>query len=104
MPAMSQWQHRIWKPYLKWAPCGPTKAQGSKAKHASRVSVAKSKQSEGPHRGDPAPSSFISESQLGSFHHPLTSGLASSRSGSPNRDDPGMMRETTRAGLALEEH
>jgi hypothetical protein len=58
----------------------------------------------GPHRGDPTSSSFLSESQLGSFHHTPLRGLASSRPGSSNRYDPGTKWETTRPGLALEEH
>jgi hypothetical protein len=62
---------------------GPTKAQGSKAKPASWVSTAQSKQSEGqgdtkggqqlahlgPHRGDPTSSNFVSESCPGGFLH-----------------------------------
>jgi hypothetical protein len=58
-----------------------------------------------PHRGDPTSSSFISESRLGSFHHPPPqSKLALSRLGPPDRDSLGMMHETTRLGLAPGEH
>jgi hypothetical protein len=87
----------------------PAKALGSKAKPASWTRVAKSKQSEGqsnkkggqrlahpgPHRGDPASSSFVSESGSGSFLHAPSCGLASSRPGFPDRDNPRKSLETT---------
>jgi hypothetical protein len=67
---------------------GSAKAQGLKAKTASRVKAAQSNQSEGqsntrggqqlvhpePYRGDPTSSSFISESQPRGFLHTLCVG------------------------------
>jgi hypothetical protein len=48
-----------------------------------------------PHRGDPASSSFVSESRLKGFLHTPPCGLASSLLDSPDRDYPGMKPETT---------
>jgi hypothetical protein len=53
-----------------------------------------------PHQGDLTCSSFVSKSWLGSFHHAPLSRLAPSYVGSPDRDDPKMMHETTRPRLA----
>jgi hypothetical protein len=54
----------------------------------------------GPHRGDPASSSFVSESWPGGFIHTPPCGLASSHPGSPDRDYLGMKHETTWPGFA----
>jgi hypothetical protein len=84
-------------------------AQGSKAKPTSRVTSTTSKQSKGqsntnggqqlacprPHQGDPIPPSFVFESQVAGFLHTPSCGLASSHLGSPNRDYPGTLHETT---------
>jgi hypothetical protein len=88
---------------------GSTQAQDSKAKPASEVRAAQSNQSEGrsdtkygqqllhpkPHRGDPAFSTFISESRLGGFLHAPPCGLALSRPGFYARDYLGKTHETT---------
>jgi hypothetical protein len=98
---------------------GPTttvrsaKAQGLKAKPASRVKPAQSNQSEGqseikggqqlvhpePHRGDPTSSSFVSESRAGSFLHTPSCGLAPRCLDFPTRDYSGKTLETTWSGF-----
>jgi hypothetical protein len=53
----------------------------------------------GPHRGDPASSSFVFESRLGGFLHAPLCALASSCPGSPDRDYSGTTHETMWPGL-----
>jgi hypothetical protein len=94
---------------------GPTNALGSKVKPTNRVKAIQSKQSRAqsetrsgskwhflrPHRGDPTPSSFVSESRPGGFLHAAPCGLAPSHPGFPTRDYPGKMLETIWPGFDL---
>jgi hypothetical protein len=87
------WELRVprKKPLVGSAPSGANKARDKVTQR-----MASSWRYLGPHQGDLASSSFVSESRSGGFLHVPSYGLSSSRLGSLDRDYPRTTCETSR--------
>jgi hypothetical protein len=73
--------------------------RATRARDEATQGVASSWHFSRTHRGDPTPSSFISESRPGGLLHASPCGLAPSRPGFPTRDYPRKTLETTWLGF-----
>jgi hypothetical protein len=80
-------------------PLGLEPPRENRARDKATQGVASSWHFLGPHRGDMAPSSFVSESRSGGFLHAPPRGLSPIHPGFPATDYSGKMLETTWPGF-----